>query len=149
MLRTLLTLLTLAVCFSVLYGAPGPLQKVRVMEPVSLGPATEVVARQAPPMSSAYKPPPCRLDDPIGGAFLGGTTYYDYQHNSSCGKMIGEDASGRIAINWMNGLTGDPAGPRYVYYNVWDPESWGFLYDTVGVRVDASARAGFVTAVVN
>jgi len=148
MLRTLLTLLILAVCFSVLSAAPSPLQKVPVTKPLSLGPATQVVRTDAPSLDGVRKPPPRRLDDPIGGAFLGGTTYYDYQHNSTCGKMIGQDASGRIAINWMNGLTEDPLGSRYVYYNVWDPESWSFIYDTVGIRVDASTRAGFVTAAV-
>ena len=73
MLRTFLTFLTLAVCFSLVFAAPGPLQKVPVAEPLRLGPTTEAITTDAPPVSGAYKPPPRRLDDPIGGVFLGGT----------------------------------------------------------------------------
>ncbi len=94
-----------------------------------------------------YPPyPPHHLDDYIGTIDTAGTTWYDYQHNGTCGRMIDVDNSGRVSMVWMNGLNAQQ-NPRYVYYNVWDPTTGDFIYDTVGIRIDASTRAGYITQV--
>ncbi|MBU1937028.1 T9SS type A sorting domain-containing protein [bacterium] len=88
------------------------------------------------------------LDDYVGIIDTAGFTYYDYQHNGSCGKMIDVDGQDRISMVWMNGLNA-ASNPRYVYYNVWDPAIEDFLYDSIGVRIDASQRAGYVSQTTN
>lgn len=85
-----------------------------------------------------------RLDDYIGITDTAGTTYYDYQHNGTCGRMIDVDDDGMVSLVWMNGLTPEIAGPRHIYHNLWDPMNEAFLYDTIGIMVDASSRAGYV-----
>ena len=64
------------------------------------------------------------LDNPVGVIYPAGTTWYDYQHNGSAGKMVGVDDDGFVHVVWMNATTNDPLnGPRQVNYNLWDPSS--------------------------
>ena len=80
--------------------------------------------------------------DLIGTTYDGGTTFYDYQHNGSSGKMISVDDLGYVHIVWMNGLTDVLAGPRHAYYNVWDPSTAAFAFQG-GQQVNTSNRAGY------
>jgi hypothetical protein len=95
-----------------------------------------------------WRPPHRSLDEQIGIVDTAGTTWYDYQHNGTCGKMIAVDGLGIVSVVWMNGLTENPDGPRHVFYNVWDPSTGDFLYEG-GIRVDAAQRAGYVTQATN
>jgi hypothetical protein len=65
--------------------------------------------------------PAGRLDDPIGTVRNAGTTYYDYQHNGTAGKMLQADDDGFIHMVWMNGTTNQVAGPRQINYQIYDP----------------------------
>ncbi|MBU1937613.1 T9SS type A sorting domain-containing protein [bacterium] len=86
------------------------------------------------------KPSRYTLDD----RFEAGTTWYDVQHNGTCGKMISVDDVGMTHLVWMNGLNAQ-SNPRYVYYNVWDPALDDFMYGRIGIRIDASVRAGYIS----
>ncbi|MBM3324652.1 MAG: T9SS type A sorting domain-containing protein [Calditrichaeota bacterium] len=89
------------------------------------------------------------FDDYVGTIDTAGTTYYDYQHNGTSGKMIAVDDLGMVSVVWMNGLYPDMNRSRYVYYNVWDPTSSNFLFDPDGIRIDASQRAGYISQTTN
>lgn len=89
--------------------------------------------------------PSHHLDDYIGTIDTAGTTWYDYQHNGTCGRMIDVDNSGRISMVWMNGLTSSISGPRYVYYNVWNPTTSDFIHGDTGIRIAASSREGYIS----
>ncbi|MBU1708033.1 hypothetical protein KKB28_09010, partial [bacterium] len=92
-----------------------------------------------------YPPyPPYHLDDYIGTIDTAGTTWYDYQHNGTCGRMIDVDNSGRVSMVWMNGLNAQQ-NPRYVYYNVWEPTTGDFMHGNTGIRIAASSREGYIS----
>lgn len=85
--------------------------------------------------------------DLTGTAYEAGTTWYDYQHNGTVGRMIDVDELGFVHVVWMNGLN-ESLSQRHVYYNVWDPVTESFLIGEGGGLVDAATRAGYVTQVV-
>ena len=91
--------------------------------------------------------PPHHLDDYIGTIDTAGTTWYDYQHNGTCGRMIGVDDFDMVSLVWTNGLSAQQ-NPRYVYHNIWDPATSSFLYDNVGLRINTSEGCGYVTQTV-
>jgi hypothetical protein len=91
-----------------------------------------------------WRPTRQHFDEYVGTLDTAGTTYYDYQHNGSAGKMVSVDSYGFISVVWMNGLTDVLTGPRYVYYNVWDPSLGNFIFDPGGIRIDASTRSGYI-----
>ena len=100
-------------------------------------------------LAAPCKPTLHTLDDYVGTIDTAGTTWYDVQHNGTCGKMIGVDAANRVSFVWMNGLNAQQ-NPRYVYHNVWDPtigDSGDFIYGDIGIRIDASIRAGYISQV--
>jgi len=94
--------------------------------------------------AAPLRPTSQHLDDYVGTIDTAGTTWYDYQHNGTAGKMIGVDDFGMISVVWMNGLNAQQ-NPRYVYYNVWDPSTSDFMYGDIGIRIDASVRAGYIS----
>jgi hypothetical protein len=97
------------------------------------------------PLSQHRPLPPSALDDPIGEVYDAGTTYYDYQHNGTTGKMISVDETGWVHLVWMNGINSSNSD-RHVFYNIWNPAEEEFLYaEDGGVQVDASTRAGYVS----
>ncbi|HEY3293797.1 MAG TPA: proprotein convertase P-domain-containing protein, partial [bacterium] len=101
-----------------------------------------------PAEESHLRPPDGRLDDPIGSIYLVGSTWYDYQHNGSAGKMIGMDNDGFAHFVWMKGMTSMVGGPRRIYYQVWDPTTQSMMFLNsgnmpTGVQVDAGARGGY------
>lgn len=85
------------------------------------------------------------LAQPIGVVDTAGYTWYDLQHNGSCGRMIAVDAMGYAHVVWTNGTNN---WQRHVYYNVWDPNTHEFMFDQTGCQMDASLRAGFATLIV-
>ncbi len=89
------------------------------------------------------RPAPRHLDETLGETYQAGTTWYDYQHNGTSGKMIGVDGDGYIHVVWMNGLS-NTQQPRHVYYNVWDPTAEAFSIAN-GSQVNASTRAGYAS----
>jgi hypothetical protein len=93
---------------------------------------------------SLSKPSPYRFDDYVGTIDTAGTTYWDLQHNGTCGRMIDVDTSGTVSLAWTNGLTDSPGGPRHVYTNTWVRLFGDFAYGSSGIRIDNSQRAGYI-----
>ncbi len=93
--------------------------------------------------STSSQPTFHTLDDYVGTTDTAGTTWYDYQHSGSCGKMIDVDAAGMVSVAWMNALD-EALVNRYVYANSWDPTTEDFMFDTIGVWIDHSQRAGYI-----
>ncbi|MBM3324272.1 MAG: T9SS type A sorting domain-containing protein [Calditrichaeota bacterium] len=146
MLRTILLFVIVVLCCTALANAASSLQKVPLRGPVSHNLLDDGVQIQTP--LRAVNPLDGRLDEALGLVDTAGTTYYDWQHNGTAGKMIAVDAEGYVHLAWTKAL--DPSySQRYVYYNVWDPVGQEFLFGQLGCRIDASTRAGFVTGVVN
>jgi hypothetical protein len=84
--------------------------------------------------------------DVVGSMYNAGTTWYDFQHNGSEGKMISVDDLGFVHMVWMKGMN-SANSPRHVYYNVFDPSSEMWL-QTGGVQIDNATRAGYATQAV-
>ncbi len=122
----------------------GPLGKQRMRNMPIVGGATEV---GNVPFTPTHGNPSGRLDDPIGIVRSAGTTYYDYQHNGTAGKMIGVDDDGFVHLVWMNGTTAIFTGPRQINYQVWDPTLDSMYFrnsgQPSGVQVNSSTRAGY------
>ena len=95
---------------------------------------------------------PLNTDDPIGDIFVLGYTWYDIQHNASCGRQIQIDNEGWVQVAWMNGEEA-MAINRHIYHQLVDSsDSVIFVppnYPTYGVMVDVMPRAGYVTLAVH
>ena len=114
--------------------------------PRSTTPAPVIGGAQDPVVPNRYVMP--RPGHPRGNldypTYVAGSTWYDYQHNGSAGKMVAVDSDGFVHLVWMDATTSDPLnGPRQVQYNVWDPTNSTWLWNG-GVQIDSSLRAGFV-----
>ncbi|MBU0508273.1 T9SS type A sorting domain-containing protein [bacterium] len=81
---------------------------------------------------------------PVGSTYVAGDTRYDYQHNGSCGRMIGLDDSGYVHVVWMRGYN---IGERRIFYNRWSPAADSFDFPG-GTLADQSQLAGYVTLAV-
>ena len=90
---------------------------------------------------------PVNTDDPVGDIFVMGNTWYDIQHNSTCGHYIQVDNEGYVQLVWMNGLQSG-ATDRHIYYQVLDPND-NILFPGGGVPVDQQPRAGYTTLAVS
>ena len=101
-----------------------------------IGPHSELPAPDG--LGGAYQPG--LTDDPIGDVFVFGTTWYDIQHNGTCGRQIQVDSEGWIQLVWMNGED-NGAVHRHIWYNAMDPTDLLLFPD--GVRVDQSTRSGY------
>ena len=84
----------------------------------------------------AYKP--ADHDPLIGDVMLIGTTWYDIQHNSTCGRQVRLDNDNYVHIAWMNGLNSG-AVDRHVYYNLID--TLDNMVFPGGTIIDQAARA--------
>ena len=82
----------------------------------------------------------------IGEIDTVGTTWYDLQHNGSCGRMIRVDHMDNIHVVWTNGLELG-ATNRHVYYNMRDSTGW--VWDTTGIAVESAQRAGYTCLAVD
>jgi hypothetical protein len=94
---------------------------------------------------ATYPRTPSSLD--VGTQYQCGTTWYDYQHNGTSGKMVSVDDLGFVHIVWTNVLD-SLFQERHVYYNVWDPSTEEFLMGDNGVQVNASSRGGYTCGAV-
>lgn len=147
MIRFALALSVMAVV-NTLYAAPSakmPMRNVKVAD------GTEQPIFQNIPDPATYGPRQDALDDLVGSAFIAGTTWYDYQHNGTAGKMVAVDDMGFVHVTWTNGENASTT-VRHAYYNVWDPALSAFTLPIgigdVGVQVDNASRGGYVTGVV-
>ena len=83
-------------------------------------------------------------DDPVGEIYNIGTTWYDYQHNSTTSRQIALDAQGAVHIVWMNGMQSG-AADRHMFYNCFANGAVGFAN---GVQIN-TYRSGYTTMDVN
>jgi len=86
-------------------------------------------------------------DQHIGDVDTVGNTWYDNQHNGSCGRMIRVDSQGRPHVAWMNGLDNQGAN-RHVYYNVRNIQS-GWAFGDSGTAVESTERGGYTTLAID
>ncbi|MCB9366874.1 MAG: T9SS type A sorting domain-containing protein [Calditrichaeota bacterium] len=101
---------------------------------------------QAITTGAVHRTAPTGSLDLIGTQYEAGTTWYDYQHNGTAGKMIGVDDMGFVHVVWMNGQD-EGSAQRHAFYNCWDPttEDWQALIPDGGVAIDNAGRAGYVS----
>lgn len=143
MIRFALAISVLAV-LNMVQAAPSakmPMRNVKVAD------GSEQPSFQNIPDPATYGPRQGTLDDLVGSAYVAGTTYYDYQHNGTAGKMVDVDDLGFVHVTWMNGLN-PSSSSRHAFYNVWDPALASFLIPSTQGQVDNSSRGGYVTGVV-
>jgi len=97
---------------------------------------------------SIYQYNPPNTDDIIGENFVYGSTWYDIQHNGTCGHQLNIDANGYSHLGWMNGLD-NASSQRHIYYQLGDPDgNLQFTVPTIGVQVDQLPRGGYTTSVI-
>jgi hypothetical protein len=82
-----------------------------------------------------------RRDEPMGDVFTIGSTWYDYQHNGSIGKMLAKDSEGDMHFTWMKGYDAQQA-TRHVVYNFMDDGVLLYEPDDSPV-VDNGTRSGY------
>jgi len=78
--------------------------------------------------------------DPLGQTYLAGTTWYDYQHNGSIGRMIALTPSGGVHVVWMNGFQAQGVD-RHIFYNYFT--NGAFNWPDIGYQVDQGDRGGY------
>ncbi len=139
--KLLILILVSVVTISLLWAAPEKVTVKKKMYNLPVRGTTHDPEINAPAVPS--KPSRLSLDDYVGTLDTAGTTWYDYQHNGTTGKMISIDDFAMVSVVWMNGLNAQ-SNPRYVYYNAWDPMQNAFMYSDLGIRIDASSRAGYI-----
>ena len=99
----------------------------------NLRPADPHMVYPINPGDQVVQKTPINTDDPIGVVFDLGDTWYDIQHNSTCGRQINVDAEGYVQIGWMNGFQ-EGATDRHIFYNAVDPSNNNMF--GVGIPVD-------------
>ncbi len=80
-------------------------------------------------------------DPAYGEEFVIGSTWYDYQHNGSIGKMIAQDADGGTHFVWMKGFDAQQA-TRHTVWNFMENDELLYAPDDVPV-VDNGSRSGY------
>ncbi len=103
-----------------------------------VGPDTPSPPLQGFPPTSA----PVEAKDFIGEIFVMGTTWYDIQHNSTCGHQIRLDSEGYVHTAWMNALN-QGAVERHIHYQLLSPDNT-LVFPGGGIRVNQMNRAGYV-----
>jgi hypothetical protein len=146
---TLFTILAFALATVAFAGVATDKTRIQNVRPIGGSNEATSVLAPAAPMGQNRLPNPTSLDV-IGTIYQAGTTYYDYQHNGTKGRMITTDATGWVHVVWMNGLeiTSPTTGPRHVFYNYWDPASSSFLVEG-GVQVDGRFRGGYTAQAIS
>ena len=109
----------------------------------NLRPADPHMVYPINPGDQVVQKTPINTDDPIGVVFDLGDTWYDIQHNSTCGRQINVDAEGYVQIGWMNGFQ-EGATDRHIFYNAVDPSNNNMF--GVGIPVDQAGRAGYTSS---
>ncbi|NQS96924.1 MAG: T9SS type A sorting domain-containing protein [candidate division Zixibacteria bacterium] len=140
--KHLLTAVIILLSFTVLYGyAPDKGSATcKFPAPLKFTGAEDFI----PVTGSAFPPYASPLtDDPVGELFIFGTTWYDIQHNGTCGRQLQVDNDGWIHLVWMKGEnTG--ASLRHIWYQLMNPDdNLMFTGVELGIRVDQSSRSGY------
>ncbi|MCD6594922.1 T9SS type A sorting domain-containing protein [bacterium] len=73
-----------------------------------------------------------------------GWTYYDMQHNYTCGRNVAVDKAGGIHIVWMYADEATFAD-RHINYNYISPEGVLLAAPTMTIPVESSDRGGYTT----
>ena len=146
--KGLLLFLVLTLSVSLVYAvAPNqgsykgkPMTPEKLIGPNSILPKPDNV----PPVS-----PPFNTDDPVGEVFMFGNSWYDIQHNSTCGRQVQVDSDGWIHVVWMKGFESGAIN-RHIFYQLMDPNDvLQFTTPTMGVQVDVAARSGYTVGEVH
>ena len=144
--RLFSVLLCCAVCLAVLYTSP--LATVTIVQNPEMWLATPVIQPDAefPQLTGGipYQPQDEFKNNPLGTTMNLGTSWYDYQHNCTCEKMVSLTPSGGVHFCWMNGLQAQ-AIDRHIYYNYYNPATGSLGWPDVGYQVDQGDRAGYTT----
>ncbi len=138
MKKILLFLLILSLAMAVSFAAAP--KNASLKRPIPLDKISGLDTLVPQPEGLPHSSSPINTDDPVGDVFILGTTWYDIQHNSTCGRQVRIDNEGFAHIVWMNGLNSG-AGSRHIYYQVVD--TLGNLSFVGGVQVDQYPRAGY------
>ncbi len=135
----ILALVTLLLCSAALAGERA-LDRIPIVNLPVAGSSNEALP---PPSDVIYNPHPnpWGIDDPVGTLDTVGTTWYDYQHNGTIGRMIAVDNHDTVHVVWMNGLD-NGAVNRHVYYNQRDTTG-AWLFGNIGNAVESAPRAGY------
>ena len=134
----LLFLITLTAAGAVIANSDWRTPNKPISDDPIIGPNSPLPAPEGLP--APYHP--ANMDTVIGQVFIFGTTWYDIQHNCTCGRQLQVDDEGWIHLAWMNGLD-NGATQRHIFYQLMDPfENLSF---PGGVQVDQMNRAGFTT----
>ena len=93
--------------------------------------------------SSAPYVEPAEPAKSLGQTFVLGTTWYDYQHNGTCEKMVALSPSGGVHFSWMNGYQAN-AVDRHIFYNYYNPTIGDLSWPGSGFGpVDQGDRGGY------
>jgi len=79
--------------------------------------------------------------DETDDIFTIGTTWYDNQHNGTCGRMNVLEPTGYRQFVWMKGENSG-ASIRHIWWNLIDPNGTQ-LYPGTGLAVESSIKGGF------
>ena len=94
------------------------------------------------PASALLEPPDTTPNTESPGEIVG-WSWYDYQQNSTMGKLIAVDTEGGVHLSWMKGFDAG-AVVRHIFYNHRTPDGvW--LFGDEGVRVENLHRSGYCT----
>ena len=144
MMQKIAPLLLFLVIPSILSSAPSHLSKVKAKD------ITAPILRGDEPLPTLIHSPSYQFGDDldeidlIGDTVVIGMTWYENQHNGSCGRMLAISDDDWIHFAWMKGYESEPNGPRHVWYNAYDLVS-NILAFPDGIIVDQSTRAGYCT----
>ncbi len=73
-----------------------------------------------------------------------GWTYYDMQHNYTCGRNVAVDDAGGVHIVWMRADDATFAD-RHIHYNYINPDGIVLNAPTMTIPVESSDRGGYTT----
>ncbi len=142
-MKTLLILiLAISLCIAVAWADFTRVDKVLIHDlPLITG---KEVYQVSPMVNNESAPPVYPQMDVIGDIDTVGTTWYDYQHNGTAGRMIAIDDQGSIHVVWMNGLQ-EGAIDRHVYYNMHHGDSLAGIWNfgNTGIAVESQIRSGY------
>ena len=139
-MKTILVLiLAISLCITVAWADFTRVDRVPIYDVPQI---TGKEVHQPSPMVNYESAPPMYPQlDVIGDIDTVGTTWYDYQHNGTAGRMIAVDELGSIHVVWMNGLD-NGATQRHVYYNMMD-STGVWVFGNSGVAVESAVRGGY------
>lgn len=139
-------ILAICLCGSLAFGDAKLVDKVPIKN-LPLISGNEELA-PSPTMNARITPSMNLVDDPAYGEVdTVGTTWYDYQHNGTAGRMIRLDATGQVHVVWMNGLD-NGATQRHIYYNLLTSGgTWS--WPGVGTPVESANRGGYSSLGIN